>query len=241
MPKWFIFGRFDTIQYIDKNTKKVNYNVIIPIPITNSFLLFFLSQMTKFNNKYKIESTRLQHWDYGQKAVYFITICTANREHFFGTIEPETPCMASQRMIPSEIGKIVAQEWIKTPDIRPDMNLELGEFIVMPNHFHGIIFIGNNAYNNEKMGIDAMHGRNAMHRVSTEPYKNQFGAQSKNLASIIRGFKSAVTVQARRINPDFGWQSRFHDHIIRNPNAYENISQYIINNPKKWKGDEFNK
>lgn len=122
-------------------------------------------------------------------------------------------------MVPSEIGQIVATEWLKTPDIRPDMNLELGEFIVMPDHFHGIIFIG---------GIDAMHG------VSTEPYKNQFGPQSKNLASIIRGFKSAVTIQARRIDPDFGWQAGFHDHIIRNQNAYENISKYIMDNPKNW-------
>ena len=192
--------------------------------------------MTKFNNKYRIESTRLQHWDYGQKAVYFVTICTANREHFFGSIEEtpsvETPSMASLQMVPSEIGKIVAEEWIKTPEIRPDMHLELGDFIVMPNHFHGIIFIGNNAYN----------GRDAMHRVSTDgDYKNQFGPQSKNLASIIRGFKSAVTVRARRINPNFGWQARFHDHIIRNPNAYENISKYIIDNPKKWNLDVFNK
>ncbi|WP_445457702.1 transposase [Flavobacterium sp. HNIBRBA15423] len=117
----------------------------------------------------------------------------------------------------------------------------------MPNHFHGIIFIGNNAYN----GNDALQCRDALQCVSTENpvsknktndgYKNQFGPQSKNLASIIRGFKSAVTVQARRINPNFGWQPRFHDHIIRNPNAYENISQYIIDNPKKWKEDEFNK
>ncbi|WP_208022755.1 transposase [Flavobacterium jejuense] len=153
--------------------------------------------------------------------------------------------------MPSEIGKIVADEWMKTPEIRPDMNIELGKFIVMPNHFHGIIFIGNNAYNNEKMGMDAMRCRDAMHGVSTthsistdktdDEYKNQFGPQSKNLASIIRGFKSAVTVQARRIDPDFGWQAGFHDHIIRNPNAYENISQYIIDNPKKWNLDAFNK
>ena len=194
--------------------------------------------MKKFNNRYRIDSTRLSHWDYGQKGVYFITICTAKRNRFFGSII-ETPCMASQpiasqpiasqpiaslsrRMVPSEIGKIVATEWLKTPDIRPDMNIELGEFIVMPDHFHAIIFIG---------------GKNAIHRVSTEPYKNQFGPQSKNLASIIRGFKSAVTVQARRINPDFGWQARYHDHIIRNHNTYENISKYIIDNPKKWNGD----
>lgn len=183
--------------------------------------------MAKFNNKYRIESTRLQNWDYAQRAVYFVTICTANREHFFGKIQNGT-------MIHSNIGAIVAQEWIKTPEIRPDMNLELGEFVVMPNHFHAVIFIGNNPFNSN---ID----RDAMHRVSTDNdiYKNEFGPQSKNLSSIIRGFKSAVTVQAKKINPDFGWQARFHDHIIRNPKSYDAISQYIIDNPKKWGDDEF--
>lgn len=189
--------------------------------------------MAKFKNKYRIEPTRLKNWDYGNSAAYFITICTANREHFFGKIVEEQ-CIAPL----SSIGIIVEQEWIKTPEIRPDMNLELGEFVVMPNHFHGIIFIGNNEYN----GGDVMHGRDAMHRVSTDGiYKNEFGSQSKNLASILRGFKSAVTVQARKINPEFGWQSGFHDSIIRNPKSYDVISQYIIDNPKKWVDDEFNK
>jgi putative transposase len=185
--------------------------------------------MAKFKNKYRIEPARLKNWDYTKSAAYFVTICTANRKHFFGKIENEA-------MIPSEIGSIVEQEWIKTPGIRPDMNLELGEFVVMPNHFHGIMFIGDNEFNDER------NGRDAMHRVSTDDiYKNEFGPQSKNLSSIIRGFKSAVTIQARNINPEFGWQSRFHDHIIRDPKSYEVISNYIIENPKKWIEDEFNK
>jgi REP element-mobilizing transposase RayT len=196
--------------------------------------------MAKFKNKYRIESTRLQNWNYSRVAVYFITICTANRDHFFGIVK-------NNEMVYSDIGAIVAQEWVKTPEIRPDMNLELGEFMVMPNHFHGVIFIGNNEFN----GRDAMHrvststddNIDAMHRVSTDDniYKNEFGPQSKNLSSIIRGFKSAVTVQAKKINPDFGWQARFHDHIIRNPKSYDTISQYIIDNPKKWGEDEFHK
>ena len=181
--------------------------------------------MAKFNNKYRIEPARLKNWDYSQRAVYCVTICTANREHFFGKVQDE-------EMAYSNIGTIVEQEWVKTPEIRPDMNLELGEFVVMPNHFHGIIFIGNNEFN----------CKNDMLGVSTDDiYKNEFGPQSKNLSSIIRGFKSAVTVQAKKINPDFGWQSRFHDHIIRNPKSYDVISQYIIDNPKKWIDDEFNK
>lgn len=184
--------------------------------------------MAKFKNQYRIEPARLKNWDYAQCAAYYITICTAKREPFFGKIE-------NQEMIPSPIGRIVEQEWVKTPEIRPDMNIELGEFVVMPNHFHGIIFIGNNEFNKVRIGSDAMH------RVSTDDvYKNEFGPQSKNLSSILRGFKSAVTVQSRNINPEFGWQARFYDHIIKNPTSYDVISQYIIDNPKKWIDDEFN-
>jgi len=184
--------------------------------------------MAKFNNKYRIESTRLQNWDYARAVAYFITICTAKREHFFGIVK-------NNEMVYSDIGAIVAQEWVKTPHIRPDMNLDLGEFMVMPDHFHGIIFIGNNDFNSNIL-------RGAMHGASKDGiYKNEFGPPSKNLSSIIRGFKSAVTVQPKIINPDFGWQARFHDSIIRNQRSYETISQYIINNPKKWGDDEFHK
>lgn len=81
-------------------------------------------------------------------------------------------------------------------------------------------------------------GRDAMHRVSTG---GKFAPQSQNLASIIRGFKSAVTVNARQIHPGFGWQSRFHDHIIRDEASFKRITTYIINNPANWKGDKFYK
>ena len=88
----------------------------------------------KFKNKYRIKSARLQSWDYANNAAYFITICTKYREHYFGEI-------ADDEMHLNEIGKFTEQEWIKTPELRPDMNLELGEFVVMPNHFHGIVNI----------------------------------------------------------------------------------------------------
>ncbi|MBO3100023.1 transposase [Gelidibacter pelagius] len=184
----------------------------------------------KFNNKYRIPSARLQSWDYGNSGLYFITICTKNREHYFGDIR-------NGKMNLSEIGDIVKSEWIKTFDMRPDMNLEMDEYVVMPNHFHAIIGIGENRYN--ITGTDAMHRRDAMHCVSTNTGTNQFGPQSKNLASVIRGFKIGVTTNARKINPDFAWQSRFHDHIIRNDRALKNIQRYIINNPLQWKTGEF--
>ena len=84
----------------------------------------------KFQNKYRIPSARLQKWDYQWAAAYFITISTKDRLHYFGNIQNET-------MILNEIGNIVMIEWMKTIEVRQDMNLELGEFVVMPNHFHG--------------------------------------------------------------------------------------------------------
>ena len=210
----------------------------------------------KFRNKYRIPSARLQNWDYGSNATYFITICTHDRFCFFGDIVLDS----KKEMRLSSIGEIVESEWIKTFEIRKDMNLEMGAFVVMPNHFHAIIGIGKNEFN---ICPDAMHcpGTDAMHRVSAEnpiqsldsdamhPFGggdamhrvSTFGPQSKNLASIIRGFKSAVTMLARQINPQFGWQPRFHDHIIRNRFSFQRIESYIINNPIKWNMDKFYK
>ncbi len=176
-------------------------------------------------------------------------------------------------MILSEIGKIVQSEWLKTPSIRPDMNLELFEFVVMPNHFHAVIGIGINSYNNllndnsidgKMMGEnntdgkmtdgnmtdgncrDAIHGVPTISRsqiissIETKKTKNQFGPQSKNLASIVRGFKSSVTTWCRKNNyPNFNWQPLFHDHVIRDQKAFENIQKYICENPKNWKEDRF--
>lgn len=171
--------------------------------------------MEKFHNKYRIPSARLLNWDYGQKGIYFITICTKNREHFFGEIR-------NGKMHLSEIGEIAQKEWVKTIEIRPDMNLTLGEFVVMPNHFHGVLMIGDNIYNSKYNG------------------GNKFKPQSKNLPSIMRGFKSSVTMQARIMkNKQFNWQSSYHDHIIRNIESYENITKYIVNNPIKWNDDRF--
>ncbi len=143
----------------------------------------------------------------------------------------------------TDIGQIALSEWMKTPGIHTDMNIELGEFIVMPNHFHGIINIGENQFNKTIASITAMPGsRDAMHCVSTNDKptcENSFGPQSKNLASIIRGFKSAVTTYARKNNLPFAWQARYHDHIIRSKDEYYAIANYIINNPAKWQEDTF--
>jgi len=220
-----------------------------------------------YKNKYKISSARLQHWDYGDNGLYFITICTAGKERFFGEIiaDPihiseayqnvETRCIASlhtvqdkhpyllQTMKLNDLGAMVQQEWLKTPLLRPDMNLALGEFIIMPNHFHAIIHIGENEHNTAKHYEKPFRTDTIHHTFSTNsnsiPTKNQFGPQAKNLASIIRGFKSSVTNYARKNNIPFNWQARFHDHIITSHTEYLKISDYIVNNPIKWQDDKF--
>ncbi|MBI4652409.1 hypothetical protein HY745_14265 [Candidatus Desantisbacteria bacterium] len=167
----------------------------------------------QFQNKYRIASARAPWWDYSGNGVYFITICTANKVQYFGKI-------VKDNMQLSEIGKIAENEWIKTPEIRADMNITLDKFCVMPNHFHGILMIGGNKYN-----------------MDTK-CNNQFGPQSKNLASVIRGFKIGVTKNARLINGDFAWQTRFYDNIIRNDEGYYHIKNYIETNPANWSQDK---
>ncbi len=165
------------------------------------------------------------------------------------TIEPNRETLkqcclgqvAEKKMILSELGNMVDTEWLKTLDIRKDMNLTMGEYVVMPNHFHAIIIIGKNKYN-QPLDTDLTFRRDAMHRVSTtipnEP-ANKFGPQFKNLASFIRGFKSAVTTNACKIHCGFAWQSRSHDHIIRDDEEYQRIADYINTNPQNWDTDKF--
>ena len=190
----------------------------------------------KFKNKYRVDSHRLKNWDYAKEATYFITICTKHMNHYFGKI-------SNAEMNLSELGKITQQEWLKTIDLRADMNITFGEFIIMPNHFHAIISIGKNKYNSN--GKNAIHNNetDAMHCVSGAGTidANRFGPQRKNLASIVRGFKSAVTTYARKNDITFNWQPNYHDSIVWDQRAFNTISNYIINNPKKWDADVHNK
>jgi len=219
-----------------------------------------------FANKYRIPSARLQSWNYGSEAMYFITICTKYKECYFGEIirrdvmhgvskariiNGNEHIASNDELNPTIIGKIAYDEWYKTIELRPDMNLELGEFVVMPNHIHGIIMIGQNKYNSQRHIMnqnnynsssgDLRYGEgDAKHGVSTTS-PNKFAPQSKNLASIIRGYKSSITTYARQNNILFDWQPRFYDHIIRSQDEYIKIANYIINNPANWEKDKLYK
>ena len=196
----------------------------------------------KFQNKYHIQSMRLQNWNYGWNGFYFVTICTKDWKHFFGVIT-DNGDIATMKL--STIGMRAERFWSEIP--QHFSYAKLDAFIVMPNHIHGIIVI------DKKNDEDDADGRDAINRVSTNHsftivQENKSGGATgnknpmlyDNLSRIIRWYKGRVAYEARKINPDFRWQSRFYEHIIRNEKSYKNIAQYIVNNPAKWARDKFN-
>lgn len=173
--------------------------------------------MTLFRNKYRVESARHPHHDYAAPGYYFVTICTRDRVHWFGRIVDGV-------MELNEPGNIALREWLRTGELRAHVRLD--EYVVMPNHFHGVVEI-----------LDLGDGRDALQCVSTNVVK--FGPQRANLASIIRGFKSAVVRAIRKLNPEFAWQARFHDRIVRDNDELARIRAYIENNPANWRQDDY--
>jgi len=195
----------------------------------------------KFQNKYRIPSTRLQNWDYAQHAAYFVTICTQGREYYFGEV-------VNGKMNLSGIGIIADILWHEIKNHAP--NIELGEFVVMPNHVHGILILNGNDNNGNNGNDDNGNNVETTHALSLQSQQSQqqtigqkrFQNQGKNtLSSIIGSYKSAVSKHAHRLGFGFAWQSRFYDHIIRNQQSHQTISEYIINNPLKWNDDKFNR
>jgi len=167
----------------------------------------------EYQNKYRIAPSRLTGWDYGSHGLYFVTICTKDRIRYFGEIEnnlKETQSIASLHM--TDIGKIAYDNWLRIPIYHP--YIELDEFVIMPDHIHGILFINKP----EKINWD----------------QNKFGPQRNNLASIIRGYKSSVKQYATVNNIEFSWQARYYDRVIRDHQEYINIKEYIYDNPDKW-------
>lgn len=204
----------------------------------------------KYKNKYRIPSARAQWWDYGWNGAYFITICAHNRERLFGEI-------VDGRMILSHLGIIADILWYEIPF--RSRYVELGDFVVMPNHMHGILILNRPAgdddaqYNDARAGGDILRGddddvqtlraTSLHHHHHHDSPKNQKMAEispkSNSISTIIRSYKSAVTKHANRLGLKNGWQTRFHDHIIRNDAEYQRISDYIVANPRNWEKDKF--
>ncbi|MCJ7459093.1 MAG: transposase [candidate division Zixibacteria bacterium] len=175
--------------------------------------------MTHNLEKHHRRSIRLKEYDYSQAGGYFVTICTDGGEFLFGDV-------VNEEMELNERGIIVKREWLKTAELRKDIILD--EYIIMPNHFHGVILI-----------ID--DGRGTARRAPTverfsRPVANSF-------PTIVRSFKSAVTNRINQIRGTPGasvWQRNYYEHVIRNEDKLFKIRQYIQNNPLKWHLDREN-
>jgi len=218
-----------------------------------------------FRNKYRVESTRFKDYDYSFDGAYFITICTKNKEHYFGEI-------VNGELQGTEQSKICLACWLNLPNHYN--NCILDAFVIMPNHVHMIIFIENKRFDYKKcfydykrfvetglkpvstttgngkcvydMGLKPVSttagNRKCVYDIGLKPVSTTTGNGKcvYSISEIIRGFK---TFTARKINifenipgRQF-WQTRFYDRIIRNEDELNRIRKYIYNNPYNWEND----
>ncbi|MDO5316340.1 MAG: hypothetical protein Q4F82_09590 [bacterium] len=186
-----------------------------------------------YKNKYRIPTARATWHDY-KGGSYFVTICTKNREFFFGDIN-------NGEMNYSSLGQSAIDCLQQIPTHFP--HVEIPIFVVMPNHIHAIVIINALAPSVETQNIASQnHTINPLETqdfASLQQAKQKFGPQSKNLASVVRGFKIGVTKFANENDLSFAWQPRFHDHIIRNHHEMSLIADYIQNNVIRWRDDCF--
>jgi putative transposase len=214
----------------------------------------------KFQNKYRIPSARWQAWDYSSEGLYFITINTVHHCCLFGSI-------VNKEMHLSEYGRIVADEWDKSFEIRQELYCDA--FVIMPNHIHAILRI---EYPVQKHGRASIDTNNDVHDADT--YHNKTHSRDanadtccskthssasvrdsdmgtgngvafrepKSISSFVAGFKSAVTARINTIRHTKGkpvWQERFHDHVIRDYEECRRIGAYIDSNIENWKDDRY--
>jgi REP element-mobilizing transposase RayT len=144
----------------------------------------------------------MQGWDYGGGGAYCVTICTKDRVCYFGEV-------VSGRMVLSDLGQTIGEEWLETSTIRTYVTLDA--WVVMPNHMHGILFI--------------------------QP--PPVGEDSRPLGAIIGLFKSSCTGRIWAAGRhDFAWQPRFFDQVIRDEETLMRFRKYIEENPLHWERDK---
>jgi len=169
--------------------------------------------MALYLNTYRIESTRLQEWDYGSPGLYFVTICTKIRRPWFGFVEGETISL-------SRLGNYVEEALHSISEHHPYAYVD--SCIVMPDHVHAIIGLRAKKRGSSDDGRQVRRQR-------------QFGSDAAGSLSVVVGqFKAAVTRWAGRNGIDgFAWQPRFHDSIVRSERHLRFVRRYIRENPKR--------
>ncbi len=182
--------------------------------------------MDKYKGRCSKKTIRLKNWDYRNSAYYFITICVDRMRCKFGKV-------IDDKMMMSELGKL-ADEYLKEIHSKFD-NVELDEFIVMPNHVHCILILHRENFN-EESDIE----------IEKELFKERKCGKNPKwksgvLGSVVNQYKRVCTLEIKKrdIDKSFKWKPRFYENIIRDERAYLNIKRYIINNPKNWDADKF--
>ncbi len=175
------------------------------------------------DNELNTRKTPRAYWHEYAGGMYFVTVVTHNREHYFGKICDNKMCL-------SEIGLFLETQ-IKNISIH-HRYAKLVNHVVMPNHLHAIIYIEEN---------DLPHQLRTLETVNGEDHSMDKSRRSKGWLSVIVGsLKSAVSAYAHGIDPSFKWQRRYHDHIIKDEGEMCNIMNYIDNNVVNWGDDMFN-
>jgi len=174
----------------------------------------------KYNSQiHHRRSIRLKDYDYTQAGAYFITICSCQRENIFGEI-------VNGEMKLNSWGEVAYNEWFKTAELRSNVELYKEQFIVMPNHIHGNVWL-------KDVGT-------RRRRVPTEKFGKPV---SGSIPTIIRAYKSAVTYSINKLENSRGsviWQRNYYEHVIRNEKELELITKYIEYNPMNWQFDRDN-
>jgi REP element-mobilizing transposase RayT len=168
-------------------------------------------------------SIRLRNYDYAANGAYFVTICAFQRECLFGEV-------VDGEMRMNDFGVIVRKEWERSTPIRAELSIDA--YVVMPNHFHGIVHIDVGAHG-VRPGEMAEHFGWAHGRA--------FLRSPKSLGSFIAGFKSAVTKHINQSRGTAGvpvWQRNYYERVIRDDRELDALREYIVANPARWADDD---
>ena len=173
------------------------------------------------------QSLRLKDSDYSQAGAYFVTICTNNRQWLFGEIR-------QGEMVLSAIGRLVSAQWQQIP--YRFAGLELGAWIVMPNHIHGILIITRSG---EASNLITPVLQETADRKT--PPTQPRGTAPGSVGAIIQNYKSITSRKISRQDESMRaaiWQRNYYEHIIRDEQSYLEIAQYIVDNPVLWEKDQ---
>jgi putative transposase len=165
-------------------------------------------------NRYRVESARLKGYDYSSNGKYFITICTKNKIKHFGEIQ-------TGKILLNKSGEIAKRFWMDIPNHFQFAILD--EFIVMPNHLHGIIIINHTDVETPNLGVSMEISEQQL----LQPIKQRANWNSNSIGMIINQYKRICTIKIKELNPSFSWQSRYHNHIIHTKTEFNLIRNYI--------------